>query len=126
VADFENHRVQKFDRTGAFLTQWGTRGAGDGQFVDPFGVAIDPAGHVFVTDYGNHRVQKFTSTGSYLTQWGTAGNGDGQFRGPVGVAIDAAGNIFVADSGNHRIQKFAPDDTPTITTTWGRLKSLYR
>ena len=77
-------------------------------------------------DYGHDRVQKFTSSGAYITQWGSFGSGNGQFHTPMGVATDAAGNIFVADARNYRIQKFGPDPTPTTSSTWGRLKSLYR
>src|SRR5262245_9461033 len=32
VADFGNHRIQKFDANGNFITQWGSQGTGDGQF----------------------------------------------------------------------------------------------
>ncbi|MFH1140070.1 MAG: hypothetical protein V1816_28645, partial [Pseudomonadota bacterium] len=42
VADSENHRIQKFDSTGAFLAKWGSEGSGwgDGQFNFPSGVAV--------------------------------------------------------------------------------------
>jgi DNA-binding beta-propeller fold protein YncE len=62
----------------------------------------------------------------YLMQWGSYGAGNGQFRNPYGVATDAAGNVYVADIGNHRIQKFGAVPTPTKTTSWGRLKRMYR
>src|SRR5580765_5337043 len=41
VADYGNHRVQKFTDTGAYLTQWGTHGSGSGQFNGPEGLAVD-------------------------------------------------------------------------------------
>ena len=75
----QNNQIQKFTPDGTFLTQWGSFGTGDGQFKQPWGVAVDSAGNVYVTDYWNHRVQKFTSSGAFLTQWGSAGTGDGQF-----------------------------------------------
>jgi hypothetical protein len=100
-----------------YLTQWGTLGNGDGQFVYPYGVATDAAGNVYVTDSGNHRIQKFTSSGTYLTQWGTQGSGDGQFDGPSGVATDAAGNVYIVDTYNYRIQKFT--SSGTYLTQWG-------
>src|SRR6266571_4521585 len=64
VADYGNHRVQKFTDTGTFLTQWG------GQFNGPTGVAVDASGNVYVGDTGNggihnNRIQKFTDTGVY-------------------------------------------------------------
>jgi tripartite motif-containing protein 71 len=104
VTDEQNHRIQKFDGTGTFLTKWGSLGSGDGQFTNPFNLAVDGSGHVFVGD-GNNRIQKFTNTGTFVTKWGSSGTGDGQFSTPTGVAVDGTGNIFVGDF-NNRIQKF--------------------
>ncbi len=59
VTDTGNHRVQKFDREGNFITQWGGFGTGDGQFNFPYGIAVDAKGSVFVVDSGNMRVQQF-------------------------------------------------------------------
>jgi tripartite motif-containing protein 71 len=58
VADTYNHRIQKFNSDGAFLTKWGSEGSGDGQFNFPT-VAVDSSGNVYVADFGNHRIQKF-------------------------------------------------------------------
>jgi hypothetical protein len=44
----------------------------------------------------------------------------------MGIALDDGGNVYVADANNYRIQKFGPLPTPTKTTTWGRLKRMYR
>lgn len=57
--DGANHRVQKFSSNGIFVTKWGTKGSGDGQFLWPESIAVDSAGTVYVADYGNGRVQKF-------------------------------------------------------------------
>ncbi|OLB03108.1 MAG: hypothetical protein AUH21_04260 [Nitrospirae bacterium 13_2_20CM_62_7] len=59
VSDTGNQRVQKFDREGNFITQWGGFGNGDGQFNFPYGIAVDARGGVFVVDSGNTRVQQF-------------------------------------------------------------------
>jgi DNA-binding beta-propeller fold protein YncE len=117
VVDSYNHRVQKFDSDGNYLTQWGTNGSGNGQFESPDGVAVDDSGNVYVVDAGNHRIQKFTNTGTYLTQWGTNGSGNSQFDSPAGIAVDASGNVYVVDTYNYRIQKFT--DTGTYLTQWG-------
>ena len=107
VADVGNHRVQKFDGSGAFLTKWGTLGTGDGQFSAPIGIAVDGDGNVFVMDRGNNRVQQFTSAGVFMRKWGSAGTGDGQFDGPYGIAAFGSGIVYVPDTLNHRVQKFA-------------------
>ena len=59
VTDTGNHRVEKFDQEGNFITQWGGFGNSDGQFNFPYGIAVDAKGSVFVVDSGNTRVQQF-------------------------------------------------------------------
>lgn len=59
VADFYNHRVQKFGPDGDFRAEWGTGGDRPGEFDRPTDVAVGPDGRVYVVDYGNNRVQAF-------------------------------------------------------------------
>jgi DNA-binding beta-propeller fold protein YncE len=59
VTDTGNHRVEKFDREGNFISQWGGFGNGDGQFNFPYGITVDTKGSVFIVDSGNTRVQQF-------------------------------------------------------------------
>lgn len=70
VSDTGNHRVEKFDREGNFITQWGGFGNGKGQFNFPYGIAVDAKGSVFVVDSGNTRVEQFmpADEGSELLQ----------------------------------------------------------
>ena len=46
-----------------FLLKWGSSGAGTGEFSQPFGVAVDSSGNVYVADHLNHCIQKFDSSG---------------------------------------------------------------
>jgi sugar lactone lactonase YvrE len=119
VADYGNHRIQKFDSTGTYTSQWGTNGIGNGEFKYPYSIAIFSMDAIYVSDTGNDRIQKFNSTGTYISQWGTSGTGDGQFGNPSGVAVDTSGNVYVADVGLHRIQKFTSDGV--YITQWGGL-----
>jgi tripartite motif-containing protein 71 len=59
VTDTGNHRIEKFDKEGNFITQWGGFGNGKGQFNFPYGIAVDVKGSVFVVDSGNTRVEQF-------------------------------------------------------------------
>ena len=115
VADTYNHRIQKFDSSGNFLLKWGSPriingihlgSAGDGQFNNPYGVAVDDSGNVYVSDSSNQRVQKFDSSGNFITKWGSFGTEDGQLKLPNGVAVDNSGNVYVTDMKNNRVQKF--------------------
>ena len=59
ITDTGNQRVQKFDREGNFITQWGGFGNGLGQMNFPYGIGVDAHGSVFVVDSANTRVQQF-------------------------------------------------------------------
>ena len=59
MADFYNHRIQKFSADGTFLVAFGSQGDGPGQLDRPTDLAFDDEGNVFVVDFGNNRVQKF-------------------------------------------------------------------
>jgi DNA-binding beta-propeller fold protein YncE len=60
VADTANHRMQKFTSEGVFVSKWGTRGSGDGEFRGPADVAVASDGSVYVADSHNDRIQKFS------------------------------------------------------------------
>jgi DNA-binding beta-propeller fold protein YncE len=102
-----------------FLTQWGSQGAGDGQFQLPEGIVTDGAGDVYVVDRTNERVQKFDSAGNFITKWGSSGTGDGQFSGAFGIARDSSGNLYVVDSFNRRVEKFSSAGAFIETWGWG-------
>jgi len=104
---------------GTFITAWGSFGAGNGQFNQPWGIATDATGAVYVADVGNNRIQKFTASGTFVTKWGSAGTGDGQFSNPQDIDVDAAGFVYVTDTGNHRVEKF--DSAGNFVTKWGSL-----
>jgi len=89
-----------------FDFSFGATGTGNGEFKDPYGVATDSEGNIWVADYANNRIQQLDATGKYLDQAGSTGSGNGQFSGPADVAIDSEDNLWVSDLGNSRIQKF--------------------
>ncbi len=91
------------------------------------GVALDPAGKLFIADASNYRIRQVSPSGIITTAAGNGtgesaiGSGDGgpatsvQLGGPFSVAADSAGNVFIADS--NRIRRVAPDGI--ITTVAG-------
>jgi predicted membrane-bound mannosyltransferase/DNA-binding beta-propeller fold protein YncE len=111
VTDTWNHRVQKFDSNGTFLTEWGYFGTAetpDG-FWGPRGIAVNQDGRVFVTDTGNKRIVVFDENGEFITQFGEAGFDFGQLDEPVGISLGLNGEVYVADTWNQRIQVFIPN-----------------
>ncbi|HEU4707510.1 MAG TPA: hypothetical protein VFS64_10000 [Solirubrobacterales bacterium] len=91
-----------------YSSSFGSTGKGNGQFENPFGIATDSEGNVWVSDITLNRVQKFNSKGEYQCQIGSKGSGNGQFSGPHGLAADAKGDVWVADAGNNRIEEIGP------------------
>lgn len=52
-------RVQIFDLDGGFITTWGSKGKGEGQFDSPDGIAVDAQGRIIIFDDFGQRVQVF-------------------------------------------------------------------
>jgi hypothetical protein len=89
---------------------------------DPWGLAVDHVGNLYVADPGNNRVLRFNtplasnpSSDRVFGQPGfdtTARNNGGLsagLDGPYYVAVDAMSNLYVADLFNHRVLVY---DTP--------------
>src|SRR3954454_22224007 len=91
VVDEGNQRVSKFTASGTFLLSFGSRGGGDGQFYDPYGISVDSHGMVFVVDIDRGDVQKFDSSGTYLGRVDLSQTGDC----PQALANDAADHLYV-------------------------------
>ena len=79
IADSGNHRIQVIDlRSGQVRAIWGQPdplatpqpGAEPGRLNDPWALAADRAGDIYVVDHGNGRVQKFTPGGQVIAQFG--------------------------------------------------------
>jgi NHL repeat len=131
VGDFTNRRVRKVaaDGTTTTLAGNGSQGSFDGTggaggtttFNNPWGLAVDGSGTVFVIDSSASLVRRIATDGSTTTMTGLGGNGffDGtaattRFNFPTGLVIDGAG-VEVVDYGNNRIRVVAPNgDTTTL------------
>ena len=105
-----HHCVYTFTLDGDYLgkPRYGrTKGAGDGELLNPRAVAIDPYGFILVADTKNHRVSIFDKDGNYINCFGSEGLNIGQFNCPYGIAVSPNGKIYVSDCGNKRIQIFS-------------------
>ncbi|PWT76933.1 MAG: hypothetical protein C5B59_05370 [Bacteroidetes bacterium] len=124
VGDGFNSRIRKVTAAGVVTTVSGTNFQGniDGPvdtatFGDPFGIAIDSHGNLFVTTMGWNDIRKITPAGMVSTfagdPFGSFGTADGtgtaaRFHTPLGITIDANDNIFIADADNRTIRKITP------------------
>jgi streptogramin lyase len=124
VADMANNTIRKITPKGVVSTLAGLAGhpgsqddiGANARFRNPWGVAADDTGNVFVADLSNDTIRKITPAGMVMTLAGQAGmtgsvDGSGsqaRFNAPHGVATDHAGNVYVSDSANGTIRKITP------------------
>ena len=97
---------------------------------DPYGLALDSQGNLYIADYGNHRVRKVNAEGIIST---VAGNGSLGYDGDGGLAIEALldrpydvaigplGDIYV--SVQNAVRKIGLDGV--ITTVAGKIRPNY-
>ncbi|HEX2862208.1 MAG TPA: hypothetical protein VHN79_11235, partial [Lacunisphaera sp.] len=133
VADNANHTIRKISPQGIVSTFAGspdqpgsTDGTGsEARFLLPKGIAVDPAGNVYVADSGNHTVRKITPAGVVTTLAGLAGqsgSADGtgsnaRFSTPTSIFADASGHVYVLQEGVRRIAPNGTVDTIALTGT---------
>jgi DNA-binding beta-propeller fold protein YncE len=117
VADSQSHQILFFGMDGRFLSKFGRRGKGPGEFNFPTHVSVDGQGRIYVTDSMNCRIQVFDSNGRFLRAFGSVGDGPGRFSRPKGVAVDNAGHVYVVDALFENVQIF--DDTGRLLLDWG-------
>ena len=123
IADWNNDRIQVLNPDLTFSHSFGSYGSANGQFNEPFYIAIDSQGLVYVTDASNHRIQKFSPDGRFVAQFGSFGSGPGQLNKPWGITIDTAGAglVYVSEWYNHRVSVFTSDGV--FVSSFGMLGS---
>ncbi len=113
VADRDLNRVVKLTPDGqVLLLQFGKRdgqgrpkpGSGPGELRQPFDVAVDTNGDVYVADSGNRRIQVFDASGSFLREFGPGVLlSTSEVRG---IALTTEG-LWVSDKEQERIFLFS-------------------
>ena len=135
IADPFNHKIRMVTSAGIITTFAGTGTygiIGDGVpatsalLNEPYGVAVDTSGKVFIADFSDHKIRMVSSTGIITTIAGTGisgSSGDGgaatsaQLSRPLGVAVDTSGKVYIADNFIHKIRMV--DSAGIITTFAG-------
>jgi uncharacterized protein (TIGR03437 family) len=119
-----SQRIRKVSASGIITTVAGNGDAGfsgDGGLAtaaglsEPYGVAVDAAGNLFIADTGNNRIRKVSASGIITTVAGGGfGRGDGgpaigcALNRPEGISLDGQGNVFFSDANQIRRLVLSP------------------
>ena len=127
IADTGNNRVRMISTDGTIVTVAGNGILGDvgdrghataAQLIQPVGIAIDPAGNLYIAPLFGLRIRKVDAATHTITA--IAGMHAAGFRGDGGIATsaminsprtlaaDSLGNIYFTDSRNGRVRKLTP------------------
>lgn len=93
-------RVEEFDPSGKFLTNFGS-----GKIGDPGGIALDSAGEILVADDEEDTVDVFSGSGKLVRTIGQSGNAPGQLPFPADMAI-TGNTLYVSDQDHFRVVRF--------------------
>src|SRR5688572_3032145 len=69
------------------VDQFGSSGAGNGQFDEVISLAVDSDGNWYAGDYGHGRIEKFTEDGDFVQVIGSLGSGNGQLNHVNGLVV---------------------------------------
>jgi DNA-binding beta-propeller fold protein YncE len=99
VADYGNHRIQRFDRGLAYVSTFSTRDGDvpEERFGYPTDMALSRLGELFICDGENVRVLKVNSASKVERSIGDYRAGKGRLRQPTQIEIGPRDQILVLD-----------------------------
>ncbi len=111
VADgYVNGRIAKYDQDGNYISEFGSKGSGPGQFDLVHSITIDAQGRIYAADRRNHRIQVFDKDGNFLEEWKNVGS-------PTRLVITEDQSLWMSDADYNRMAKF--DLNGVLQTYWG-------
>ena len=138
-SDAAVHRVRKITANGVIQTVAGTGVAGfsgDGGPANaallnqPYGLAFDTSGNLYIADLGNARVRKVGTDGTIQTVAGggalpATSSGQGgpanstQLAQPRDVALGTDGSLYISDFGANQVYRVTSDGTLSLMAGTG-------
>ncbi|AWT35390.1 serine/threonine protein kinase [Deinococcus arenae] len=98
--------VRKLDPEGKELLSFGPYGLGDGELLQPVGVAV-ARGLVHVLDAEAQHVVTYDLNGQFIRRFGGRGQGQGRFEKPRSIVAAPDGHVYVLDTGTNEVQRFS-------------------
>ena len=92
VADYDTHRILKYDSEGKYLLSFGREGQGPGEFQSLSVTRFDKDNNLYITDRRNRRISFFDKDGKYLKQIQ-------MLEGDVSVIINSKGFLVAKKPG---------------------------
>ncbi len=113
--------LMEFDAQGTLV-----RAFGEGRYVRPHGMRIDPEGNIWTTDVNGHTVTKMNANGDVLMTLGTRGQAGSWnettqlLQEPADIGFGPQGDVFIVEGhgrGEGRVLRF--DRTGKLLKSWG-------
>jgi sugar lactone lactonase YvrE len=148
IVDTGNYRVlhypsgsrtadRVYGQLGSFATSTANKGGiSANSFSNPYSVAVDSSGGLYVSDISNNRVLHFPADGNTTAdrvygQFGSFTSGTtnkggisaDSLNGPDGMTIDPFGGLYLADTYNNRVLHY-PTGSTTADRVYGQLGSF--
>ncbi len=111
ISDTGNKRLVQHSRDGAALGAFGREGGGSGQFLEPVGLALDPAGRLYVADAWNARIQRFEPGFQNAFEFGVGWSSREVFAKPY-IAVLRDGRIVAAEPAGGVLLLFDAEGRP--------------
>jgi len=96
VADTGRNRILVYAPNGTFIRQFGRRGTGLGELIQPMSMAFLPDGSLVVSDWENSRLERWDSTFDATDAWSIGYHA-------FGVTADQDGRVYAPDPERKRI-----------------------
>ncbi len=106
----KNARVVRFNKDGKYVSEFGKRGSGPGEFLEVHTLAVDARGRIYAGDRGNRRIQVFDQGGKYLDHWPNIDD-------PNSILVTEDQHLWVGDGHTSRFLKY--DLNGTLLYSWG-------
>lgn len=106
VSDTNHTQIQVFDSKGKFVSKFGKKGSGDGQFQFPYGITGDNKGNIYVSDLYNGKISIFTSEGKFVKYFTDDSKNVSFLTSPAGLRI-YNNKLYITDIKSNSVNVYS-------------------